>query len=170
MGLLALNWACHLPLPFGPLCRNCHRGDYHTNGSTESEEQNVGRGGKILDPGDGPGSLLQADGYGAAENREAKEGGEAVSVGMIGAARIAQQMGMIPPEVVERHYDLLRRFDLPTRAAGVPVDAVFQAMSLDKKVEAGSNRWVLLEKAGKAVVRRDIPTELVEETVRELLS
>jgi 3-dehydroquinate synthetase len=42
-------------------------------------------------------------------------------------------------------------------------------MSMDKKVEAGSNRWVMLEGVGKAVVRRDVPLDLVEATVRELI-
>jgi len=99
--------------------------------------------------------------------------GEGVSVGMMGAARIAQQMGMISGELVDRHHQLLRRFSLPTSAAGVSgvsMDGVLQAMSLDKKVEGGSNRWVLLEGVGKAVVRLDVPKELVEETVRELVS
>ncbi len=42
-------------------------------------------------------------------------------------------------------------------------------MSLDKKVQSGANRWVLLEGVGQAVVRQDVPWELVEETLAELL-
>jgi len=95
--------------------------------------------------------------------------GEGVSVGMMGAARMAEQMGMISSELVDRQYALLRRFNLPTSAAGVDVDGIFRAMSMDKKVEAGSNRWVMLEGVGKAVVRRDVPLDLVEATVRELI-
>jgi 3-dehydroquinate synthase len=95
--------------------------------------------------------------------------GEGVSVGMMGAARMAQHLGMIAPEVVQRHQDLLRRFNLPTDAAGVAPEDVLKAMSLDKKVQGGSNRWVLLEEVGRAVVRRDVPRELVEETVRGLV-
>ena len=95
--------------------------------------------------------------------------GEGVSIGMTGAALIAQQMGMITEEVVGRQRHLLDRFSLPTQAPGVAVDAVLRAMSLDKKTEGGSNRWVLLEEAGKAVVRSDVPRDLVEQTVRELV-
>jgi len=43
-------------------------------------------------------------------------------------------------------------------------------MALDKKTVGGSNRWVLLAGIGQAVVRRDVPVELVDETVRELVS
>jgi 3-dehydroquinate synthetase len=42
-------------------------------------------------------------------------------------------------------------------------------MSLDKKVQSGTNRWVLLEDVGRAVVRQDVPWELVEETLNELI-
>ena len=95
--------------------------------------------------------------------------GEAVSVGMMGAARISQGMGLIEREVVERQRRLLERFDLPTRATGVEAKAVLKSMSLDKKTKEGSISWVLLEGIGKAVVRRDVPTELVEETIQELI-
>ena len=95
--------------------------------------------------------------------------GEGVSVGMMGAARISQRMGKISQDIVDQQERLLERFNLPTSAPGVSLDGVFQAMSLDKKTEGGVNRWVLLEDVGKAVVRHDIPRDLVEETVRELI-
>ena len=94
--------------------------------------------------------------------------GEGVSVGMMAAARIAREMGMISEDVITRQRLLLERFNLPIRAEGVSVDAVLQAMSLDKKTVGGTNRFVLLEGVGKAVVRGDVPQELVEATVREL--
>jgi 3-dehydroquinate synthetase len=43
-------------------------------------------------------------------------------------------------------------------------------MSLDKKVQSGANRWVMLEDVGRAVVRQDVPWALVEETLKELVS
>ncbi len=96
--------------------------------------------------------------------------GEAVSVGMMGAARIGQQLGMITEDVVERQRRLLERFDLPTAASDVEPRRLFEAMSLDKKTEGGSIRWVLLEGVGSAAVRRDVPADLVEATVYGLLS
>ena len=95
--------------------------------------------------------------------------GEGVSVGMMGAARISQRMGMIPEEVVERQRHILERFNLPTTAPDIDPQQAFNAMSLDKKTEGGSIKWVLLEDVGKAVVRRDVPADLVEETVHSLL-
>ena len=96
--------------------------------------------------------------------------GEGVSVGMMGAASMAREMGMIDGAVVDRQRRLLERFNLPIQATGVSVDQVLQAMSLDKKTAGGANRWVMLEDVGKAVVRSDVPRELVEATVRKLAS
>jgi len=95
--------------------------------------------------------------------------GEGVAIGMMGAARIAYQLGILPEAVVERQRRLLARFHLPIRASGVPVEDVLRAMSLDKKTVGGANRWVLLQDVGKAMVRGDVPRELVESTVRELV-
>ncbi len=94
--------------------------------------------------------------------------GEGVSVGMTGAARMACEMGLLSPAVADRQQRLLERFSLPVAASGVDPDAVLRAMSLDKKVQSGTNRWVMLEDAGRSVVRQDVPWELVERTVREL--
>ena len=95
--------------------------------------------------------------------------GEGVSIGMMGAARIAGEMGMIPEDLITRQRLLLERFSLPIRADGVSADDVLQAMSRDKKTVAGSTRFVLLDGLGKAVVRADVPRELVESTVKELV-
>ena len=94
--------------------------------------------------------------------------GESVSVGMMGAARISQGMGMIAEGVVQRQRRLLERFNLPITAPEVGPERIFSAMSLDKKTEASSIKWVLLDDVGRAVVRRDVPPELVEETVTAL--
>jgi 3-dehydroquinate synthetase len=42
-------------------------------------------------------------------------------------------------------------------------------MSLDKKVSGGTNRWVMLDGVGQASVRRNVPVELVDRTVREIV-
>ena len=95
--------------------------------------------------------------------------GEGVSIGMMGAARMAERMGLIPQQIVDRQKRIFERFNLPISANGVPLEQVRQAMSLDKKSDGGKNRWVMLEDIGKATVRRDVPQELVEETLRELI-
>ncbi len=94
--------------------------------------------------------------------------GEAVSIGMMAAARIAHGLGVIDEELVARHGDLLRAFGLPTASTSIDVERVLGAMLLDKKVEQGQLRFVLLEGAGKPVVRSDVPESLVRSVVRDL--
>jgi len=94
--------------------------------------------------------------------------GEAVAVGMSGAARIAVRLGILAPAVTQRQDALLARFGLPLRAPGTDAQKVLSAMALDKKVKGGAVRWVLLEDIGRPVIRHDVPPPLVEEVMAEL--
>lgn len=94
--------------------------------------------------------------------------GEAVAIGMMGAARIGVRMGVTPVEVLERQEEVLRRFELPVRIPDVEMERVEEAMTLDKKADGSNLRWVLLEGVGRAVVRNDVPYELVREVLAEL--
>ena len=130
---------------------------------SEDERETLGRR-ILLNYGHTIGHALEvASGYGRYLH------GEAVSVGMMGAAAISRDMGLISEDVVLRQRRLLERFRLPTSATDVEPKQLFSAMSLDKKTEGGSIKWVLLEGVGSALVRRDVPTELVRETVLSLL-
>ena len=91
--------------------------------------------------------------------------GEAVAVGMVGAARIGERLGLHDREPVARLADVLRALGLPLSAPGADPEAVLAAMRLDKKVRGGRMRFVLLEEIGRPVVRDDVPEELVREVV-----
>ena len=94
--------------------------------------------------------------------------GEAVAVGMSGAARIAVRLGILASAVAQRQDTLLARFGLPLRAPGTDAQKVLSAMALDKKVKGGAVRWVLLEDIGRPVIRHDVPPPRVEEVVADL--
>ncbi|QDT15978.1 3-dehydroquinate synthase [Alienimonas californiensis] len=90
--------------------------------------------------------------------------GEAVSVGMTCAARLAVSRGMIPPDVLTRQTALLERFRLPIElpaAVEAPPDAVLAAMRSDKKNVAGALRLVLPVRLGEVRVFADVPEEQV---------
>ncbi len=107
--------------------------------------------------------IEQATGYGQYLH------GEAVSVGMMGAARIGRGMGLMSNAEVERQREALAAYGLPLAAPGVDADDVSEAMRSDKKVASGNIRWVLLDGIGNATTRNDVPTELVSETLRGLM-
>ena len=85
--------------------------------------------------------------------------GEAVSVGMMGAASIGCDVGLMPVTDVERQRSVLADYGLPLHARGVDPDRVLDAMRSDKKTAAGAIRWVLLDGIGSATTRNDVPPE-----------
>jgi 3-dehydroquinate synthase len=94
--------------------------------------------------------------------------GEAVAIGMEGAARLAVEVGLCSPDLPLRQGELLRRFGLPLSYRGVAVDAILEAMGRDKKASRGRLTWVLPERIGKTAIRRDVPESAVERVVAEL--
>ncbi len=88
--------------------------------------------------------------------------GEAVAIGMECAGRLAQQRGLIPPEVVTRQHNLLSALKLPTsvpdRLLQNPEEIVAR-MQLDKKTEAGILRFVLPTRLGCVELIAGIPDQ-----------
>ncbi|MBL9092517.1 MAG: 3-dehydroquinate synthase [Planctomycetaceae bacterium] len=74
--------------------------------------------------------------------------GEAVSIGMMCAARLAERMGRIDQELVDRQYRLLTALNLPVDVPAVDHDAALKVMARDKKVEHGKLRFVLPTRMG----------------------
>ncbi len=101
--------------------------------------------------------------------------GEAVAIGMMGAAKLSRRLGFLPSAGMKRQKTLLQQFGLPTslrtkgRAPKLSLAGVTRAMELDKKVKEKAIRWVLLEDIGKTVIRNDVPQEDVLAVLRELV-
>ena len=104
----------------------------------------------------------------AATNYERFLHGEAVAIGMMGAAMISREVGLLFQEVVDRQKSLLERFGLPTAFSGVDIKRLFQATELDKKVRGKRTRWVLLTGIGQPVVRDDIHREVAASVIKKL--
>jgi 3-dehydroquinate synthase len=75
--------------------------------------------------------------------------GEAVAVGMIAEARIAERLGWIKSDTVDRLSSLLEQFNLPTAAPGLDADRLIAAMARDKKNRHGRIRFVLPRSIGQ---------------------
>lgn len=95
--------------------------------------------------------------------------GEAVAVGMMGAAMISQHIGLLSADNVKRQRDLIEKFGLPVVCSNVDVDGIQQAIQLDKKVRAKKVQWVLLSDIGHIVIRHDVPAEIVRGVIQELV-
>ncbi len=93
--------------------------------------------------------------------------GEAVSIGMVIACRLAARLGICSPDLGTRTENILRKLGLPVRHAGHTPDAIWQAMSSDKKRKDGRLRFVLPRRVGEMVVTDDVPQAAVLDTLRE---
>lgn len=96
--------------------------------------------------------------------------GEAISVGMVAAARLSQKVCGLPAESVDEIRSELARWNLPVEAKGLDRAAIWNAISRDKKNSAQGLKWVLLDRIGNAVIRTDVSRESVDEVLDEFLS
>ncbi|RPI13009.1 MAG: 3-dehydroquinate synthase [Lysobacterales bacterium] len=93
--------------------------------------------------------------------------GEAVAAGMLMAADFSRRLGWLGATDVERVRRLLERTGLPTRAPAIGASRALELMAMDKKVQAGRVRLVLLPRLGEATVSGDYPAELLSAALVE---
>lgn len=105
----------------------------------------------------------------AATNYSTLLHGEAVAVGMMGAAFIGQSLGITPEAVTNRQKLLLERFGLPVRYPGIDIKKVKNAISVDKKADGRTIKWVFLEEVGKPTISSEVSDTLIEEALVHLI-
>ena len=86
--------------------------------------------------------------------------GEAVGTGMLMAAVLSQQMGWLNAQEVARIRALIVKARLPDAAPNLGHDRYLDLMGLDKKVEDGKLRFVLLKAIGHAIISEAPPASL----------
>ncbi len=91
--------------------------------------------------------------------------GEAVAAGTVMAADLSQRLGWINADEVARVRNLFERARLPVAGPKLGVEKYLEFMGLDKKVEGGKIRFVLLRALGRGVVFGDVPPALLEQTL-----
>ena len=83
--------------------------------------------------------------------------GEAVATGMLMAADLSARLGQLAPGEVDRVQTLLTRAGLPVQApASLNAGRFLELMAVDKKVQAGQLRLVLLRGIGQGELRADV--------------
>lgn len=93
--------------------------------------------------------------------------GEAIAMGMVFAARLAEARGLCPPGLAARTTRLLRSLGLETEGALPPASSIVRAFRMDKKFHGGV-RFVLLEDAGRPVVVNDVAETEIREVLEEM--
>jgi 3-dehydroquinate synthase len=98
--------------------------------------------------------------------------GEAISIGMIAATRIARELSMVDESFAQRLESLFVRAGLPTHHHGHPdlFDRVKRALQLDKKFREGRNVFVLPTAIGAWQQRENIDWTLVDSAIRSAIA
>lgn len=96
--------------------------------------------------------------------------GEAVGAGMAMAADLSCRMGWLSEAELQRTLALLRSARLPVMGARLGAERYLELMSSDKKVEAGTIRFVLLKRIGEAVMHSNIDAGLLRAVLEQRVS
>lgn len=97
--------------------------------------------------------------------------GEAISLGMLAALRIAERFCGLPAQWRERTSAVLVRHELPVRLHdSIRTDEITEAMGRDKKADASSLNMVLLDAPGSILLRQNPPREMILDAIEELRS
>src|SRR5450755_3438917 len=98
--------------------------------------------------------------------------GEGVAIGMVLAAQLSAQLGMIAQSDAARVRHHLAEVGLPTHLQDIAgftqeglgdADALMTLMAQDKKVKRGKLTFILLQAVGRAVIAPDVETSLVRD-------
>jgi len=85
---------------------------------------------------------------------------------MLLAADLSARMGLLQADDVQRIENIIDSAQLPTRApAHMDYASFMRYMSVDKKVEAGNIRLVLLQALGRAIITADYDPLLLKTTI-----
>jgi 3-dehydroquinate synthase len=93
--------------------------------------------------------------------------GEAVALGMVFAARVAEAIGLARPGLADGHVELLAALGLPVGGVSLDPDQVLAAMATDKKQRKGL-RLVLLRDLGQPEVVTSPDRHVLVAAIRSL--
>lgn len=92
--------------------------------------------------------------------------GEAVGAGMVMAADLSHRIGWLDVVDARRARTLIERAGLPVAPpSSITAEQFLNLMSVDKKVQSGKIRFVLLRSIGNAVLESGIEPALLDETL-----
>jgi len=94
--------------------------------------------------------------------------GEAVSIGMVAAARIAAELDQAAPSLAGRIEAVLSAWGLPVQCPPFDADAIWEAMAHDKKRRGQSLRWVLPRAIGEVEITEDVPPQVIKSVLCNL--
>lgn len=94
--------------------------------------------------------------------------GEAISIGMVGAALISMRLGLMKREDALRIEMLVSHAGLPTRIKGLKFSRIYNALLHDKKFTHRKNRFILPVGIGSVKAVEGVPDSIIKDVIRGL--
>lgn len=94
--------------------------------------------------------------------------GDAVGFGLMAAATLSHELGMIDDNLVKRVRRVLAEAELPRYIRDIAPDAIWDAMITDKKWKNGVSRFVLLEGMNQPTIVEGIERDVVVKVLEKL--
>lgn len=95
--------------------------------------------------------------------------GQCVALGTVAAAHISWKRDLLNTEEFFEIRDMMVGFDLPISMEGLTPEEIIAATKLDKKMENGSIKFILLNSIGKAFIAKDVTDEEMTAAINFLL-
>lgn len=95
--------------------------------------------------------------------------GECVAIGMIGAAYISLELGTLTNEEVNKIYNVIDLYNLPTYVEDLNEEVIYNEMFHDKKTANDSLSFVLLNNIGDNYIKNDTPKEIIIKAIRKII-
>ena len=95
--------------------------------------------------------------------------GECVSIGINGAAYISMKKGYITMEEYKDILSTLTAFKLPVYENRIDIDNILKATVNDKKMEAGTIKFIVLKSIGEAAIDRQVSIADMTDALKHIL-
>lgn len=95
--------------------------------------------------------------------------GECVALGMVAAAHISWKRGFIEQDEFLELRDMMVAFRLPISLEELSIEDIIETTKSDKKMDAGTIRFVLLKEMGNAVIDTTVTEKEMKEALEYLM-
>ena len=96
--------------------------------------------------------------------------GHCVGLGCIAAMGISAARGTMAEEELLRLKEMMERFGMPLTVSGLSADEIIVTTKSDKKMDSGTIRFILLEKAGKAYIDKTVTDDEMNAGLSRILA
>ncbi len=95
--------------------------------------------------------------------------GQAIALGMVVAANLSRELGLIDSCAAMRIEKLINLYGLPVKLKGVAISKIINAHYHDKKFVGKENKFVLISGIASPKVVRKVSLDLIKEAVRKMV-